>query len=203
MTEKQNSLNISTLKTNTNEKNGILSIANGVKDNYKGNEIAQLHSAKPNEYTKTIRSTIESLLNCKINERVNNQYIFFRWEMPHISEVGTQYIQRESSIIALMQNAMTVADPKKIEEWIIEVMVCTTKQSALTEKDMALKARVYAGKLSHIPADILKYACDQICLKSKFFPSLAEIYEFVQPLLYYRKSLVESVSQQLISAKGL
>ena len=109
MTEKQNSLNISTLKTNTNEKNGILSIANGVKDNYKGNEIAQLHSAKPNEYTKTIRSTIESLLNCKINERVNNQYIFFRWEMPHISDVGNQYIQRESSIIALMQNAMTVA----------------------------------------------------------------------------------------------
>ena len=123
--------------------------------------------------------------------------------MPHISDVGNQYIQRESSIIALMQNAMTVANPKKIEEWIIEVMVCTTKQSALTEKDMALKARVYAGKLSHIPADILKYACNEICLKSKFFPSLAEIYEFVQPLLYYRKSLVESVSQQLISAKGL
>ena len=65
--------------------------------------------------------------------------------MPHISEVANQYIERESSIIALMQNAMTVADPTKIEKWIIEVMVCTTKQSALTEKDMALKARVYAG----------------------------------------------------------
>ena len=109
----------------------------------------------------------------------------------------------ESSIVAVMENGMTVADPKNIEKWIVEVMVCTTKQSALTEKDMALKARVYASKLSHIPADILKYACNQICLNSKFFPSLAEIYEFVQPLLYYRKSLVESVSQQLLSAKGL
>ena len=123
--------------------------------------------------------------------------------MPHISEVGDKYIEMESSIVALMSNGMTVADPKNIEKWIVEVMVCTTKQSALTEKDMALKARVYASKLSHIPADILKYACNQICLNSKFFPSLAEIYEFVQPLLYYRKSLVESVSQQLLSAKGL
>ena len=203
MTEKSNISDISTHRTNIKDPTGILSIANGVKDNYNANEIAQLHSDKPNEYTKQIRSTIESLLNCKINERVNNQYTFFRRERPHISEVANQYIERESSIIALMQNAMTVADPNKIEKWIIEVMVCTTKQSALTEKDMALKARVYAGKLSHIPADILKYACDQICLKSKFFPSLAEIYEFVQPLLYYRKSLIESVSQQLLSAKGV
>ena len=203
MTEKSNSSNISTLRTSIEDPTGIKSIAIGVTTNLVAREIIQKYSEKPNNHTRTIRSTIESLLNCKINERVNNQYIFFRWEMPHISDVGNQYIQRESSIIALMQNAMTVANPKKIEEWIIEVMVCTTKQSALTEKDMALKARVYAGKLSHIPADILKYACNEICLKSKFFPSLAEIYEFVQPLLYYRKSLVESVSQQLISAKGL
>ena len=111
MTEKQNSLNISTLKTNTNEKNGILSIANGVKDNYKGNEIAQLHSAKPNEYTKTIRSTIESLLNCQINERVNNSYTFFRWDMPCISDVADALVTREESVTQLIRYCMTVADP--------------------------------------------------------------------------------------------
>jgi len=203
MTEKQNTSNISTLRTSIVDPTGIKSIANGVKNNYIANEIVQRHSEKPNEHTKQILSTIEYLLNCKINERVNNQYIFFRWEMPKISEVADKYIEQESSIVAAMENAMTTADAKNIEKWIVEVMVCTTKQSALTEKDMALKARVYADKLSHIPADILRHACDQICLKSKFFPSLAEIYEFVQPLLYYRKSLVESVSQQLLSAKGV
>ena len=203
MTEKLNTSNISTIKTNIKDPTGIKSIANGVINRHSANAIVEQHSERPNEFTKQIRSTIESLLNSQINERVNNQYIFFRWVMPHISDVGDQYIAMESSIVAVMENGMTVADPKNIEKWIVEVMVCTTKQSALTEKDMALKARVYASKLSHIPADILKYACNQICLNSKFFPSLAEIYEFVQPLLYYRKSLVESVSQQLLSAKGL
>ena len=202
MTEKQNTSNISTLRTNIEDPTGIKSIANGVTNNLAAKEIIQKYSEKPNNHTRTIRSTIESLLNCQINERVNNQYMFFRWDMPCISDVADGLVKSEESITQLMKHGMTVADPKDIEKWIVEVMVCTTKQSALTEKDMALKARVYAGKLSHIPADILRYACEQICLKSKFFPSLAEIYEFVQPLLYYRKSLVESVSQQLISAKG-
>ena len=202
MTEKQNTSNISTLRTNIEDPTGIKSIANGVTNNLVAKEIIQKYSEKPNNHTRTIRSTIESLLNCQINERVNNQYMFFRWDMPCISEVADALVAREESVTQLMRYCMSVADPKDIEKWIVEVMVCTTKQSALTEKDMALKARVYAGKLSHIPADILKYACDQICLNSKFFPSLAEIYEFVQPMLYYRKSLVESVSHQLIGAKG-
>ena len=202
MTEKLNTSNISTYTTSIEKKTGITNIANGVTNNSVAELIIKRYSDKPNHHTKLIRSSIESLLNCQINERVNNQYMFFRWDMPCISDIADRLVKSEESITQLMKHGMTVADPKDIEKWIVEVMVCTTKQSALTEKDMALKARVYAGKLSHIPADILRYACEQICLKSKFFPSLAEIYEFVQPLLYYRKSLVESVSQQLISAKG-
>ncbi len=202
MTEKSNISDISTYTTSIEKKTGITNIANGVTNNSVADLIIKRYANKPNHHTKLIRSSIESLLNCQINERVNNQYMFFRWDMPCISDVADGYVKSEESITQLMKHCMTVADPKDIEKWIVEVMVCTTKQSALTEKDMALKARVYATKLSHIPADILRYACEQICLKSKFFPSLAEIYEFVQPLLYYRKSLVESVSQQLISAKG-
>ena len=202
MTENSNISDISTYTTSIEKKTGITNIANGVTNNSVAELIIKRYADKPNHHTKLIRSSIESLLNCQINERVNNQYMFFRWDMPCISDVANGYVKSEESITQLMKHGMTVADPKDIEKWIVEVMVCTTKQSALTEKDMALKARVYAGKLSHIPADILRYACEQICLKSKFFPSLAEIYEFVQPLLYYRKSLVESVSQQLISAKG-
>ena len=203
MTENSNISDISTYTTSIEKKTGITNIANGVTNNSVAELIIKKYSDKPNHHTKLIRSSIESLLNCQINERVNNQYIFFRWNMPCISDVADALVAREESVTQLMQYCMTVADPKDIEKWIVEVMVCTTKQSSLTEKDMALKARVYAGKLSHIPADILKYACDQICLKSKFFPSLAEIYEFVQPMLYYRKSLIESVSQQLLSAKGV
>ena len=203
MTENSNISDISTYTTSIEKKTGITNIANGVTNNSVAELIIKRYADKPNHHTKLIRSSIESLLNCQINERVNNQYMFFRWDMPCISDVADGLVKSEESITQLMKHGMTVADPKDIEKWIVEVMVCTTKQSALTEKDMALKARVYAGKLSHIPADILKYACDQICLKSKFFPSLAEIYEFVQPMLYYRKSLVESVSQQLLSAKGV
>ena len=203
MTENSNISDISTYTTSIEKKTGITNIANGVTNNSVADLIIKRYADKPNHHTKLIRSSIESLLNCQINERVNNQYMFFRWDMPCISDVADALVAREESVTQLMRYCMSVADPKDIEKWIVEVMVCTTKQSSLTEKDMALKARVYAGKLSHIPADILKYACDQICLKSKFFPSLAEIYEFVQPMLYYRKSLVESVSQQLLSAKGV
>ena len=203
MTENSNISDISTYTTSIEKKTGITNIANGVTNNSVAELIIKRYSDKPNHHTKLIRSSIESLLNCQINERVNNSYTFFRWDMPCISDVADALVAREESVTQLMRYCMSVADPKDIEKWIVEVMVCTTKQSALTEKDMALKARVYAGKLSHIPADILKYACDQICLNSKFFPSLAEIYEFVQPMLYYRKSLVESVSQQLLSAKGV
>ena len=203
MTENSNISDISTYTTSIEKKTGITNIANGVTNNSVAELIIKRYADKPNHHTKLIRSSIESLLNCQINERVNNQYMFFRWDMPCISDVADALVAREESVTQLMRYCMSVADPKDIEKWIVEVMVCTTKQSSLTEKDMALKARVYASKLSHIPADILKYACDQICLKSKFFPSLAEIYEFVQPMLYYRKSLVESVSQQLLSAKGV
>ena len=88
MTEKQNTSNISTLRTNIDDPTGIKSIANGVTNNLVAREIIQKYSEKPNNHTRTIRSTIESLLNCQINERVNNSYTFFRWDMPCISEVA-------------------------------------------------------------------------------------------------------------------
>ena len=122
--------------------------------------------------------------------------------MPSISDVAKMMVVQKPLLIKTMQEAMTVADPKDIQDWIMEVMVCTAKQSALTERDMALKAKVYATKLGHIPADILRDACHKICLNSKFFPSLAEIYQYVEPKLYYRKSLVELISGRLIASIG-
>ena len=81
-------------------------------------------------------------------------------------------------------------------------MVCTAKQRHLTEKDLAFKARVYARKFEHVPADIMKYACDKVIMNCKFFPTVAEINEYVQPMLHYRKSLVEAVSSKLIASIG-
>ena len=202
MTEKLNTSNISTLATSIVEETGIRNIANGVTNRPIAKTLVQQWGTDPNGYTKKIHSMLESTLNCKINERVNSSFVFFRWEMPSISEVASRLAGKKDLIIKTMQEAMTVADPKDIQDWIMEVMVCTAKQSALTERDMALKAKVYASKLSHIPADILRDACHKICLNSKFFPSLAEIYQYVEPKLYYRKSLVELISGRLIASIG-
>ena len=139
MTEKQNTSNISTLRTNIDDPTGIKSIPNGVTNNSVAELIIKRYSDKPNHHTKLIRSSIESLLNCQINERVNNQYMFLRWDMPCISDIADGLIKSEESITQLMKHGMTVADPKDIEKWIVEVMVCTTKQSALTEKERKLQ----------------------------------------------------------------
>ena len=202
MTEKLNTSNISTLATSIVEETGIRNIANGVTNRPIAKTLVQQWGTDPNGYTKKIHSMLESTLNCQINERVNSSFVFFRWEMPTISDVAKMMVVQKPLLIKTMQEAMTVADPKDIEDWIMDGLGCTAKQSALTERDMALKAKVYASKLSHIPADILRDACHKICLNSKFFPSLAEIYQYVEPKLYYRKSLVELISGRLIASIG-
>ena len=195
MTENSNISDISTYTTSIEKKTGITNIANGVTNNSVAELIIKRYSEKPNPHTKLIRSSIESLLNCQINERVNNQYMFFRFTMPNTFACDHKIRQQ---VVAALKDCMAVADDDMIRKWILEVMVCTNKQSALKENDMALKAKVYASKLRHIPADILKNACDKLCYKESWFPALADIMKYVEPEYYYRKSLVELVSSKLI-----
>ena len=195
MTEKQNTSNISILLTNTKDQTGIRSIVNGVTDKVKAKTLLEQGNSNPNRVTKATVSIIESILQCKINEEVNNQYMFFRFTMPNTFACDHKIRQQ---VVAALKVCMAVADDDMIRKWILEVMVCTNKQSALKENDMALKAKVYASKLRHIPADILKNACDKLCYKESWFPALADIMKYVEPEYYYRKSLVELVSSKLI-----
>ena len=195
MTEKLNTSNISILLTNTKEQIGIKSIVNGVTDKLKTKTLLEQGQSNPNRVTKATVSIIESILQCKINEEVNNQYMFFRWTMPNTFNFDGN---NKEQVCAALKDCMAVADDDMIRKWILEVMVCTNKQSALKENDMALKAKVYASKLRHIPADILKNACDKLCYKESWFPALADIMKYVEPEYYYRKSLVELVSSKLI-----
>ena len=195
MTEKLNTSNISILLTNTKEQIGIKSIVNGVTDKLKAKTLLEQGQSNPNRVTKATVSIIESILQCKINEEVNNQYMFFRFTMPNTFACDHKIRQQ---VVAALKDCMAVADDEMIRKWILEVMVCTNKQSALKENDMALKAKVYASKLRHIPADILKNACDKLCYKESWFPALADIMKYVEPEYYYRKSLVELVSSKLI-----
>ena len=202
MIEKLNTSNISILQTNTAEEIGIKSIANGVKDNLIAKTLVEQASTDPNKVTKSTVSILESIMNCKITEQTNNQYVFARWQMPAISECAYQLKANKPAVMKALRECMTVADPKDIHQWLIEVMVCTAKQSHLTQKDLAFKAKVYAKKFEHVPADIMKYACEKVIMNCKFFPTVAEFHEFIEPMLYYRKSLVEAVSSKLISAIG-
>ena len=202
MTEKSNTLNISILQTNTINKTGIQSIANGVRNNLIAKTLVEQAGSDPNKVTKATVSILESIINSKITEKTNNQYMFFRWELASISDIANDLYDNRNNIIKAMEECMTVADPKDIHEWLIEVMVCTAKQSHLTQKDLAFKARVYAKKFEHVPADIMKYACDKVIMNCKFFPTVAEINEYIEPMLHYRKSLVEAVSTKLILAIG-
>ena len=195
MTEKLNTSNISILLTNTKDKTGIKSIVNGVTDKVKAKTLLEQGSSNPNRVTKATVSIIESILQCKINEEVNNQYMFFRFTMPNTFAMDHN---KRQQVVAALKDCSAVADEQMIRKWILEVMVCTNKQSALKENDMALKAKVYASKLTHIPADILKNACDKLCYKESWFPALADIMKYVEPEYYYRKSLVELVSGKLI-----
>ena len=202
MTEKLNTSNISILQTNTAEEIGIKSIANGVKDNVIAKTLIEQGSTNPNNVTKATVSILESIINSKITEKTNNQYMFFRWELASISDIANDLYDNRVKVIKALEECMTVADTKDVHQWLMEVMVCTAKQSHLTEKDLAFKARVYAKKFEHVPADIMKYACDKVIMNCKFFPTVAEINEYIEPMLHYRKSLVEAVSSKLISAIG-
>tara|TARA_R100001443_G_scaffold18622_1_gene29596 strand:+ start:1026 stop:1625 length:600 start_codon:yes stop_codon:yes gene_type:complete len=195
MTEKLNTSNISILLTNTKDQTGIRSIVNGVTDKVKAKTLLEQGNSNPNQVTKATVSIIESILQCKINEEVNNQYMFFRFTMPNTFAFDHK---KRQQVVSALKDCMAVADNEMIRKWILEVMVCTNKQSALKENDMALKAKVYASKLQHIPADILKNACDKLCYKESWFPALADIMKYVEPEYYYRKSLVELVSSKLI-----
>ena len=195
MTEKPNTSNISILLTNTKDKTGIESIVNGVQDKLKQKTLLEQGQKNPNKVTKATVSIIEYILKCKINEEVNNQYMFFRFTMPNTFNSDHKIRQQ---VVAALKECMVVADEDTIRKWILEVMVCTNKQAALNEKDMALKAKVYASKLNHIPADILKNACEKLCYKESWFPALADIMKYVEPEYYYRKSLVELVTSKLI-----
>ena len=202
MTEKLNTSNISILPTNTIKKTGIRSIANGVRNNSIAKTLVEQAGSNPSKTTNATVSFLESIINSKITERTNNQFMFFRWELETISQIGKALNDNRNIVIKALEECMAVADPKDIHQWLIEVMVCTAKQSHITEKDLAFKARVYAKKFEHVPADIMKYACDKVIMNCKFFPTVAEINEYVEPMLHYRKSLVEAVSSKLISAIG-
>jgi len=202
MTERSNTSNISILQTNTINKTGIQSIANGVRNNSIAKTLVAQAGSDPNKVTKATVSILESIINSKITEKTNNQYMFFRWELASISDIANDLYDNRVKVIKALEECMTVADPKDIHQWLMEVMVCTAKQSHLTQKDLAFKARVYAKKFDHVPADIMKYACDKVIMNCKFFPTVAEINEYVEPMLHYRKSLVEAVSSKLISAIG-
>ena len=195
MTEKLSTSNISILLTNTKDKTGIESIVNGVQDKVKQKTLLEQGQKNPNKVTKATVSIIEYILKCKKNEEVNNQYMFFRFTMPNTFECDHKIRQQ---VVAALKECMIVADEDTIRKWILEVMVCTNKQAALNEKDMALKAKVYASKLNHLPADILKNACEKLCYKESWFPALADIMKYVEPEYYYRKSLVELVTSKLI-----
>ena len=202
MTERSNTSNISILQTRILKKTGIQSIANGVRNNSLAKTLVEQAGSDPNKVTKATVSILESIINSKITEKTNNQYMFFRWELASISDIANDLYDNRVKIIKALEECMTVADPKDIHQWLIEVMVCTAKQSHLTQKDLAFKARVYAKKFEHVPADIMKYACDKVIMNCKFFPTVAEFNEFIEPMLHYRKSLVEAVSSKLISAIG-
>ena len=190
MTERSNTSNISILQTRILKKTGIQSIANGVRNNSLAKTLVEQAGSDPNKVTKATVSILESITNSKITERTNNQYMFFRWELAPICEIADDLYDNRVKVIKAMEECMTVADPKDIHQWLMEVMVCTAKQSHLTEKDLAFKARVYAKKFEHVPADIMKYACDKVIMNCKFFPTVAEINEYIS------KSLVEAVSSQ-------
>lgn len=51
----------------------------------------------------------------------------------------------------------------------------------------AAKVAEYSRLINHVPADIIRDACDAHVLKSKFFPAIAELMEHATPALEHRK----------------
>ena len=81
MTERSNTSNISILQTRILKKTGIQSIANGVRNNSLAKTLVEQAGSDPNKVTKATVSILESIINSKITEKTNNQYMFFRWEL--------------------------------------------------------------------------------------------------------------------------
>ena len=107
MTEKLNTSNISILQTNTIKKTGIQSIANGVSNNSIAKTLVVQAGSDPNKVTKATVSILESIINSKINEKTNNQYMFFRWELASISDIANDLYDNRVKIIKAMEQCMT------------------------------------------------------------------------------------------------
>lgn len=199
--KKLNTLNTSISEIRSDEKTGIMSIKNGVQDQRLADLVlTQQKEITPSRATTLTVSLLESMLNCVISESVTAEYDFKRWVLPRGNIFsGTIEEQKEQhrKTIGLMKKLMVCADQSTIENWIMEVLVCTTAQARLTEADLALKCRVYANKLSHIPADILKAACDEVCRTSTFFPSLAEFIKYTDKSYIRRVQLVDNILSKI------
>jgi len=199
--KKLNTLNTSISEIKSDEKTGIMNIKNGVQDQRLADLVlTQQKEITPSRATTLTVSLLESMLNCVISESVTAEYDFKRWVLPRGNIFsGTIEEQKEQhrKTINLMKKLMVCADQSTIENWIMEVLVCTTAQARLTEADLALKCRVYANKLSHIPADILKAACDEVCRTSTFFPSLAEFIKYTDKSYIRRVQLVDNILSKI------
>lgn len=195
--KKLSTLNTSISVTKSEEMTGIMNIKNGVQDQRLADLVlTQQKEITPSKATTLTVSLLESMLNCKIDEEVTSEYDFKRWTLPRgniFSGTIEEQKEQQKKTIGLMKKLMVCADQSTIENWIMEVLVCTTAQARLTESDLALKCRVYASKMAHIPADILKAACDQICMTSTFFPSLAEFIKYTSVSYDRRVKLVDAV----------
>ena len=103
MTEKLNTSNISILQTNTIKKTGIRSIANGVRNNSIAKTLVEQAGSDPNKTTNATVSFLESIINSKITERTNNQYMFFRWELETISQIGKALNDNRNIVIKALE----------------------------------------------------------------------------------------------------
>jgi hypothetical protein len=196
-----NTLNTSISEIKSDEKTGIMNIRNGVQDQRLADLVlTQQKEITPSRATTLTVSLLESMLNCVISESVTAEYDFKRWILPRgniFSGTIEEQKEQHKKTINLMKKLMVCADQSTIENWIMEVLVCTTAQARLTEADLALKCRVYANKLSHIPADILKAACDEVCRTSTFFPSLAEFIKYTDKSYIRRVQLVDNILSKI------
>ena len=111
MTEKPNTSNISILQTNTIKKTGIRSIANGVSNNSIAKTLVEQAGSNPSKTTNATVSFLESIINSKITERTNNQFMFFRWELASISDIANDLYDNRNNIIKALEECMTVEIP--------------------------------------------------------------------------------------------
>lgn len=195
--KKLSTLNTSISVTKSEEITGIMSIKNGVQNQRLVDAALTQHEGMtPSQVTTKTVSFLESILQCKIDEEVTSEYDFKRWTLPRgniFSGTIDEQKEQHKKTLVFLRRLMACADQSTIQNWIMEVLVCTTAQARLTEADLALKCRVYASKMAHIPADILKAACDEICRTSTFFPSLAEFIKYTDASYNRRIQLVDAV----------